>query len=95
MLKYNFVIINFPFQKITCPEVLYEEVLEVKERILPRLDASTEEIASEKWKIAQGSTGEELLITKQVNEVKLRQDLQQILNKGIKSLAVVLLHSYM
>ncbi len=30
-----------------------------------------------------------------VNEEKLREDLQQLLGKGIRSLAVVLLHSYM
>lgn len=81
--------------KIVCPEVLYEEVVEVRERIVPRLDTSTEEIALEKWRVEQGSTGEELLVMKQVDEVQLRQDLQQILDKGITSLAVVLLHSYM
>lgn len=89
------IIAPFPLQKIKCPEVLYEEVLEVRERILPRLDTSAEEIALEKWKVEQGSTGEKLLIMQEVDEVKLRQDLQQILNKGITSLAVVLLHSYM
>lgn len=67
----------------------------MRERIVPRLDTSTEEIALEKWRVEQGSTGEELLVLKQVDEVQLRQDLQQILDKGITSLAVVLLHSYM
>lgn len=91
----NIIIAPFPLQKIVCPDVLYEEVLEVRERIVPRLDTSAEEIALEKWKVERGSTGEELLVMKQVDEVKLRQDLQQILDKGITSLAVVLLHSYM
>lgn len=91
----NVTIDVYPEQKIICPEVLYEEVVEVRERIVPRLDTSTEEIVLEKWTVEQGSTGEELLVMKQVDEVQLRQDLQQILDKGITSLAVVLLHSYM
>lgn len=91
----NVTIDVYPEQKIVCPEVLYEEVVEVRERIVPRLDTSAEEIALEKWIVEQGSTGEELLVMKQVDEVQLRQDLQKILDKGITSLAVVLLHSYM
>ena len=82
-------------QKIICPDVLYEEVVEVKERVLPRQDTSTKEIGAEQWKVKQGSTGEELLVMKEVDEVKLRQDLEQVLKKGITSLAVVFLHSYM
>lgn len=86
----------FPLlQKILCPDILYEEVVEVRERVLPRQDASSAEITAEQWKVKQGLTGEELLVMKEVDEVKLRHDLKQILKKGITSLAVVLLHSYM
>lgn len=81
--------------KILCPDILYEEVVEVRERVLPRQDASSAEITAEQWKVKQGLTGEELLVMKEVDEVKLRHDLKQILKKGITSLAVVLLHSYM
>ncbi|MPC56796.1 5-oxoprolinase [Portunus trituberculatus] len=81
--------------KILCPDILYEEVVEVRERVLPRQDASLEEITAEQWKVKQGLTGEELLVMKEVDEVKLRHDLKKILKKGITSLAVVLLHAYM
>lgn len=82
-------------QEIVCPDVLYEAVVEVEERVVPRQDVSQVEAVNNKWDVKKGTTGEELLITTELNEAKLRQDLKIILNMGIKSLAVVLLHSYM
>lgn len=81
--------------EITCPEVLYEDVVEVGERIVPRQDVTVGEATNNGWSIAQGTTGEELVIMKPLDEAKLRKDLGRILSKGIKSLAVVLIHSYM
>lgn len=82
-------------QEITCPEVLYEDVVEVGERIVPRQDVTVGEATNNGWGLAQGTTGEELVIMKPLDEAKLRKDLGRVLSKGIKSLAVVLIHSYM
>ncbi|KAK3853136.1 hypothetical protein Pcinc_040305 [Petrolisthes cinctipes] len=81
--------------KVVCPDVLYEEVVEVRERVVPRQDTDQAEATNNQWKVEKGITGEEILVTKEVDEPKLRQDLKKILDKGITSLAVVLIHSYM
>ncbi|XP_042218072.1 5-oxoprolinase-like [Homarus americanus] len=81
--------------EIVCPDVLYEEVIEVQERVIPRQDTSTSEAINNQWSVSKTSTAEEVLVTKQLNEEKLRKNLKNILEKGIKSLAVVLIHSYM
>lgn len=82
-------------QEITCPDVLYEDVIEVGERVVPRQDVTAGEATNNGWGIAQGTTGEELVVMKPLDEAKLRKDLGRIYSKGIKSLAVVLIHSYM
>lgn len=81
--------------EIVCPDVLYEEVVEVQERVVPRQNTSESEVVNNHWSLSKGSTGDEILVTKELDEAKLQQDLKEILKKGIKSLAVVLIHSYM
>ncbi|XP_045604599.1 5-oxoprolinase [Procambarus clarkii] len=81
--------------EIVCPDVLYEEVIEVRERVVPRQDTSKGEALDNNWSLTKGSTGDEMLITKELDEAKLQEDLKEILQKGIRSLAVVLIHSYM
>ncbi|KAK7086816.1 hypothetical protein SK128_027537 [Halocaridina rubra] len=81
--------------EIQCPEVLYEEVVEVRERVIPRQDMPTVEVLNNGWTIDMGTTGDEVLITQSLDEDKLRSDLARILSLGISSLAVVLMHSYM
>lgn len=78
-----------------CPDVLYEDVVEVRERVVPRHDTSQTEATNNQWKVEKGSTGEEILVRKEVDKSKLCHDLKKILDKGITSLAVVLVHSYM
>ncbi|XP_042898773.1 5-oxoprolinase [Parasteatoda tepidariorum] len=78
--------------EIKCPEDLYEEIIEVDERIV--LEKSKCEIK----KICPtliSTTGENVKVWTPLNEEKLRNDLNIVLSKGIKSLAVVLIHSYM
>ncbi|EDQ91076.1 uncharacterized protein MONBRDRAFT_15677 [Monosiga brevicollis MX1] len=76
---------------ISMPEVLYEQarsgspsVVEVDERILLSEDGPL-----------QGATGERLEIRQALDEAVLRQQLQKILDAGIRCLAVVLMHSYL
>lgn len=46
------------------------------------------------WKDVIGTTGEKMLVIKEVNEDAVRRDLKKLLEKGIESVAVVLAHSY-
>jgi len=77
--------------KIELPEVLYEEVVEVSERMVPFQQSCKMNIEST---VYEGSTKEKLMRMKKMNEEKLFRDLQIVHNKGIRSLAVVLMHSY-
>nr|CAB3264567.1 5-oxoprolinase [Phallusia mammillata] len=77
--------------KIEIPDVLYEEVVEVKERVVLHQDKCKLGLGEPNIK---GSTNEKLHILEKLDETKLREDLQRVLSKGIKSLAVALMHSY-
>ncbi|CAG7823293.1 unnamed protein product [Allacma fusca] len=79
---------------ITMPENLYEEVLEIDERVITdRADCEME--SSKSWRKEVSSTNENLLVAVDIDLEKVREDLERIKAKGIKSLAIVLLHSYM
>ncbi|KAL9974393.1 hypothetical protein ACROYT_G011417 [Oculina patagonica] len=80
--------------KVICPEVLHEDVIVVKGRLVLVQDDS-EIQRPENCKIVTGSTGEKLEEWEAMDKEQLRKDLQRVLDKGIKSLAVVLMHSYM
>ncbi|XP_078482471.1 5-oxoprolinase [Ciona intestinalis] len=77
--------------QIKVPNVLYEDIVEVEERIILHQDKCCLDISSD---VVIGSTKERLYKWKKLNEEKLRNDLTAILNKGIKSIAVALMHSY-
>ncbi|RWS05312.1 5-oxoprolinase-like protein [Dinothrombium tinctorium] len=79
--------------KVECPQVLYQHVVEVEERVILKQD-SCEVDQFKNLEVKKGVTGEEVLILKRVNEEKLKQSLLSLLSKGIKCLAVCLLHSY-
>uniref|UniRef100_A0A3Q3MNH3 5-oxoprolinase, ATP-hydrolysing n=1 Tax=Labrus bergylta TaxID=56723 RepID=A0A3Q3MNH3_9LABR len=72
--------------EVAVPEVLYEEVIEVDERVvlmqggcqLPK----------------KGSTGDSLEVWRELDLDKVEKDLRGVLSRGITSLAVLLLHSY-
>uniref|UniRef100_A0A6A7FY14 5-oxoprolinase-like n=4 Tax=Hirondellea gigas TaxID=1518452 RepID=A0A6A7FY14_9CRUS len=76
--------------EIVCPEVLYEAVVEVRERLLPLQDEQQDEHITK----VMGSTGEELLLLQELDEDLLRTELAEVRAKGVTSLAVLLLHSY-
>lgn len=44
--------------------------------------------------LVKGATGEEFFVTKDINVEEIRKDLAAIRDSGIKSIAVVLAHSY-
>ncbi|RKO96129.1 hypothetical protein CAUPRSCDRAFT_12171, partial [Caulochytrium protostelioides] len=87
--------------KITAPDVLYAEVVEVDERVTladytHRPDAlgpfAPPPDATDRY--ARGRTGEWIEILKPIDLAALKQQLHDVYARGIRSLAVVLLHAY-
>ncbi|XP_035226435.1 LOW QUALITY PROTEIN: 5-oxoprolinase-like [Stegodyphus dumicola] len=78
--------------EINCPDDLYEEIVEIEERIVLQQDQCQ---IKKSCPVLIGTTGENIEVWTPLNEEKLRNDLKKILDKGIKSLAVVLMHSYL
>ncbi|NOQ45994.1 MAG: 5-oxoprolinase, partial [Desulfobulbaceae bacterium] len=75
--------------KIHKPDLLYEEVIEVDERLrLPRPDEKPE------TEMLQGVTGERFAVLARPDPTILRPKLEALLERGITSLAVVFLHAY-
>lgn len=76
---------------IDMPEVIYEEVVEVNERVCMVQDSCKLGLTSP---VVMGTTGEKLYVWQMLDKEKLQSDLQRVFNLGIRSLAVVLMHSY-
>jgi len=79
--------------EIQCPEVLYEEVVEVDERLLLQSDRC--QLDKKDWRKVEGSTGEGIHVVKELDRQKLKKDLEKLREKGISSIACVLMHSYL
>jgi len=79
--------------EIVCPEVLYEEVVEVDERLVLQSDKCSVDKSS--WTDTMGTTGEKMHVKKPLDRTDLEKQLKGVREQGIKSLAVVLMHSYM
>ncbi|KAK9965359.1 hypothetical protein ABG768_004455 [Culter alburnus] len=79
--------------EVCMPDVLYEEVIEVEERVILRQD-SCQLPRNEPKRIVTGSTGESLEVWRELDLQRVEQDLRRVQSKGIRSLAVLLLHSY-
>nr|XP_043638029.1 5-oxoprolinase [Erigeron canadensis]XP_043638033.1 5-oxoprolinase [Erigeron canadensis] len=76
------------------PSNLYEEVIEVDERIELVLENEKLVCESAEQNVVTGISGEQVRVVKAVNVETLRPLLNSLLEKGIKCLAVVLMHSY-
>ena len=76
--------------EIKKPDLLYETVIEVDERL--RILRPNESISDRK--VVQGITGDRFEIQEPLDLAVLRPRLQQVYDKGIRSLAVVLMHAY-
>eukprot|EP01105_Mastigella_eilhardi_P027416 TRINITY_DN843_c1_g1_i1.p1 TRINITY_DN843_c1_g1~~TRINITY_DN843_c1_g1_i1.p1 ORF type:complete len:1252 (+),score=249.89 TRINITY_DN843_c1_g1_i1:258-3758(+) len=77
--------------QIVKPDLLYTSVIEVDERVL--LEHAVPEHVIEGTHV-RGVTGEWISIEKRPNLTELEPQLQKALASGIKSIAVVLIHSY-
>lgn len=80
-------------KEIVTPGVLYSKVVEVKCKVVPALSKRCQ-LNNENWRKVKGSTGENLLVMQELDEVALKKDLLHLKQLGIESLAVVLMHSY-
>ncbi|MBN2331744.1 MAG: hydantoinase B/oxoprolinase family protein [Deltaproteobacteria bacterium] len=72
------------------PDLLYETVLEVDERL--RLLGAEE--AAGPLQVVNGVTGESLVVARKPDLAAVRRQLQQVYDQGIRSLAVVFMHAY-
>lgn len=79
---------------VSKPSNLFEEVVEVEERVELVQDKEEEESQSASLPIVKGISGELVKIVKPLNEEALKPVLKNLLEKGISCLAVVLMHSY-
>ncbi|CAI0472680.1 unnamed protein product [Linum tenue] len=76
---------------VSKPSNLYEEVIEVDERV--QLVVDKEEEGSSPA-VVKGISGELVRVVKPLDEAALKPQLKCLLEKGVSCLAVVLLHSY-
>ncbi|KAF2151516.1 putative 5-oxoprolinase [Myriangium duriaei CBS 260.36] len=84
------------------PDVLYEQVVEVEERVTiedyqqnpcPDKKARDADLAADVH-LTRGVSGEIVRVLKRLNVHKVKADLQRLYDKGFRSIAVVLVHSY-
>ena len=76
--------------EIQKPELLYETVLEVDERVRMLREDEPQPVQP----VVEGITGERMVLLEPLDVEALRPRLQEILDRGIRSLAVVFLHAY-
>ncbi|XP_037613145.1 5-oxoprolinase [Sebastes umbrosus] len=79
--------------EMAVPEVLYEEVIEVDERVVLMQDGC-QMARKDPKRIVTGSTGDSLEVWRELDLERVEKDLRGVLSRGITSLAVLLLHSY-
>uniref|UniRef100_A0A915IBY4 5-oxoprolinase n=1 Tax=Romanomermis culicivorax TaxID=13658 RepID=A0A915IBY4_ROMCU len=80
---------------ISKPGVLYDEIVEVDERVILKIEnCQMNLLKDEKIRRGQTTTGDTVFIWKAVDDGALVKDLRRIIEKGITSLAVLLIHSY-
>ncbi|KAI1380895.1 Hydantoinase B/oxoprolinase-domain-containing protein [Hypoxylon crocopeplum] len=88
------------------PDVLYEDVIEIDERVtledyaedperkLSKADAKAGTAEAAKADMVMGLSGEAVRVLQRPGEDTIREQLKSILDKGIKSIAVCLMHGY-
>ena len=80
--------------EIRRPELLYEHVVEVDERVTLLKEGEEHGSVDSNDRILTGMSHERLIVTKKLDLGEVKQRLSEILLLGIKSIAVVFLHSY-
>lgn len=75
------------------PDVLFEEVVEVDERIIPTHPRSSVD-ALKAFREVEGITGEKYHVVQELDSVRLAADLQGLKDRGYGSVAVALINSF-
>ncbi|WWC85663.1 uncharacterized protein L201_000529 [Kwoniella dendrophila CBS 6074] len=81
------------------PDVLYTESIEVDERVAPEWeDFGDDNAVAENYKqtgrLASGVNGVQMRVLKELDQEKAERDLKALYDKGYRSLAIALVHSY-
>ncbi|VDK30448.1 unnamed protein product [Anisakis simplex] len=76
---------------ICLPDVLYDDVVEIDERIVVADETCQLNLNAPK---ARATNLEEVLVEKDLDKNEVHEQLKRIYAKGIRSLGVVFLHSY-
>ncbi|GAP92845.1 putative 5-oxoprolinase [Rosellinia necatrix] len=88
------------------PDVLYEEVVEVDERVtledyaedplrnITKAEAKAGTLEATKAHLVMGLSGEAVRVLQRPTEEKIKDQLKSIYDKGIRSIAVCLMHGY-
>jgi 5-oxoprolinase (ATP-hydrolysing) len=74
--------------------VLYDVVVEVDERVILH-DETCQMNLMEKNNVYSGNNARKFIIERQLDDAEVEQSLRDILVKGIHSIAVLFMHSYM
>ncbi len=77
---------------IVKPDMLYEEVVEVTGRVIPKRPNC---MIENDWPVVKGTTGEDLFEVEALDESSLKMELAKLKAKGIESIAVSLMHAFM
>lgn len=73
------------------PDILYEDIIEVEERVMPLGTKSPLETS----RVVTLSSGQKIEVVRELDVEKLEQDLKELVEKkGIRNIAVLLMHSY-
>lgn len=75
------------------PDVLFETVVEVDERIIPSHPRSSKDVLSS-FRSITGVTGEKFNVLRELDASKVKTDLLALKNQGYKSIAVALVNSF-
>ncbi|KFA54547.1 hypothetical protein S40293_08048 [Stachybotrys chartarum IBT 40293] len=75
------------------PDVLFEDVVEVDERVIPSHPRSSEEYLST-FRVVEGITGEKFHVLKELDTEKITKDLKHLKDQGYGSVAVALVNSF-
>ncbi|KAL1888696.1 hypothetical protein Sste5346_009402 [Sporothrix stenoceras] len=90
------------------PDVLYEQVVEIDERVTledyaedperqqteVKVHARTSEASSPETELVMGVSGETVRVLQRPDEAAIRKQLQAVYDSGIRSIAVCLMHAY-
>eukprot|EP01061_Rhynchopus_euleeides_P019473 TRINITY_DN31991_c0_g1_i1.p1 TRINITY_DN31991_c0_g1~~TRINITY_DN31991_c0_g1_i1.p1 ORF type:complete len:1259 (+),score=475.10 TRINITY_DN31991_c0_g1_i1:98-3874(+) len=77
---------------VVMPELLYSKVVEIEERV--RLVHHAEDEAHDGKPYITGASGELVEVLQEPDEAQVRRAVQEVYDAGVRSLAVVLMHSY-